>query len=310
MGQSARSRFYVYERHIAIWPHPTSLLGVSPDYCSFPNVPLALPHSCICSRFSLSLECCPCPPGTSFKCPQSPYHLFSTTACSWVISWCPPPSGPLPPLNPGSTAHSSLLVLNSRLPPPRSVYPCAVVVPPLYHLLRRESFCPPWIISKASQECAHRRFSVRHFKGRTYKCMVILKSYNIISVLYIHAHSFHEELCKECPERMKLEEKKWFNPHGYFKQIINWDLNATQEFHYTLRKYFSDWSDNFWFKKFQVFYETCGFICEYTTETINWLSVACIRSATEVFYVVLLLAFGDMEVIWKSSAHWIMSFFW
>lgn len=83
LGQSARSRFYVCERYIAIWSHPTSVLGVSPDYCSFLIVPPALPHSCICSRFSLSLECSPCPPGTFSECPQSPYHLFSTT--EWFL---------------------------------------------------------------------------------------------------------------------------------------------------------------------------------------------------------------------------------
>lgn len=50
-----------------------------------------------------------------------------------------------------------------------------------------------------------------------------------------------------------------------------------------------------WLKKFQVFYEACGFICENTTEAINWLSIDCIRSATEVFCVVLLLAFGPWQ---------------
>ena len=140
--RSAGSRFYVCEMYITRWPPSTSLPGVSLDVCSFLNVPWALPHSYNCSRLSLSLECSTALPGSLSKCLPFPHHLFSSTACSGVISWLPPLAGSLPPRRPQSTARSSLLVLTLPLPSPRPGRPCAIVVPLPYQLLRSGSFCP------------------------------------------------------------------------------------------------------------------------------------------------------------------------
>lgn len=122
----------------------------------------------ICSRFPLSLEWSPRPPGPFLK------HLWFLTTCSLILLllsnfMMPTSSWTLSYFESWSMAHSSLPVLTSRSLHPAYVSLCNSGASPLPPAQQGVFLSTTQMISEASQGSAYSRFSIHNCKEEIYK---------------------------------------------------------------------------------------------------------------------------------------------